>query len=88
VGRFGLDVRLIASAKAVMAAEEVYHHRTLPSGIEFAALEIPGRRTAGYEIRLFAGMAHGRMIRAAARVVETRLPRAPRPRPRNGYRRI
>ncbi|HKQ49827.1 MAG TPA: pitrilysin family protein [Phycisphaerae bacterium] len=59
------------SYKAVMAAEEVYHHRTLPSGIEFAALEIPGRRTAGYEIRIFAGMAHEPDDRGGlARVVE------------------
>jgi predicted Zn-dependent peptidase len=46
------------SYKAVMAAEEVYHHRRLPSGVEFAALEMPGRRTATYEVRVFAGLAH------------------------------
>ncbi len=50
--------RCNSSYNADMTATEVYHHRKLPSGVEFAALEMPGRRTATYEIRVFAGMAH------------------------------
>ncbi len=41
-----------------MTSAETYHHRKLPCGVEFAALEMPGRRTVTYEIRVFAGMAH------------------------------
>jgi predicted Zn-dependent peptidase len=54
-----------------MPAVETYHHRKLPSGVEFAALEMPGRRTTTYEIRVFAGMAHEPADRGGlARIVE------------------
>lgn len=39
-----------------MSANETYHHRRLDCGAEFAALELPGRRTASYQIRFLAGL--------------------------------
>ncbi len=35
---------------------ETYHHRTLASGVEFAALEMPGRRITSFQIRIVAGL--------------------------------
>lgn len=40
-----------------MPQQEKYHHRKLDCGVEFAALDMPGRRTAAYEIRVLAGLA-------------------------------
>ena len=40
-----------------MAQEEKYHHRKLDCGVELAALDMPGRRTASYEIRVLCGLA-------------------------------
>lgn len=39
-----------------MEHSETYHHRRLDCGIEFAALEMPGRHTAALNIRVAAGM--------------------------------
>lgn len=39
-----------------MERTETYHHRRLNCGIEFAALEMPGRHTAALNIRIAAGM--------------------------------
>jgi len=40
-----------------MERSETYHHRRLDCGVEFAALEMPGRFTAALNIRVAAGMA-------------------------------
>lgn len=43
-----------------MERSETYHHRRLDCGIDFAALEMPGRHTAALNIRVAAGMADER----------------------------
>ncbi|MFQ5501821.1 MAG: M16 family metallopeptidase [Phycisphaerae bacterium] len=35
---------------------ETYHHHKLASGVEFAALEMPGRRITSFQIRMVAGL--------------------------------
>lgn len=39
-----------------MSSKETYHHRKLKCGAEFAAIDMPGRRTASYQIRFLAGL--------------------------------
>lgn len=39
-----------------MEHSETYHHRRLDCGVDFAALEMPGRHTAALNIRVAAGM--------------------------------
>ncbi|MCB9851618.1 MAG: insulinase family protein [Phycisphaerales bacterium] len=39
-----------------MERSETYHHRRLDCGIEFAALEMPGRHTVALNVRVAAGM--------------------------------
>ncbi len=39
-----------------MAARETYHHRVLDCGVEFSAVELPGRRTTSLQIRVLAGL--------------------------------
>ncbi len=46
----------VFAIKPRMSAKEVYHHRKLKCGAEFAALEMPGRRTASYQIRFLTGL--------------------------------
>lgn len=41
-----------------MATPDTYVHRTLDCGVELAALQLPGRRTAAYDLRVFAGLVH------------------------------
>ena len=39
-----------------MERSETYHHRRLDCGIDFAALEMPGRHTVALNVRVAAGM--------------------------------
>jgi predicted Zn-dependent peptidase len=41
-----------------MSSPETFHHKRLKCGIEFGALDIPGRRTTAFELRVLAGTAH------------------------------
>ena len=54
-----------------MKSEERFVHRKLAGGIEFAALPLPGRHIAAYEIRVFAGLSNEPAdLGGLARVVE------------------
>ncbi len=39
-----------------MAERETYHHRVLDCGVEYSAVELPGRRTTSFQIRVLAGL--------------------------------
>ncbi|MBX3396582.1 MAG: insulinase family protein [Phycisphaerae bacterium] len=39
-----------------MSANEVFHHRRLACGAEFAAIALPGRHTTSFQIRLLCGL--------------------------------
>jgi len=39
-----------------MSTRETYHHRQLDCGVEFAAVQLEGRGTVSYQIRLLAGL--------------------------------
>lgn len=54
-----------------MSAKEVFHHRRLDCGAEFAAVELPGRHTTSFQIRFLTGMVDEPADRLGlARVVE------------------
>lgn len=54
-----------------MNRTETYHHLRLDCGVELAAIAIPGRRTATFEIRVLAGLADEPADRlGVARMVE------------------
>ncbi|MBK8270977.1 MAG: insulinase family protein [Planctomycetes bacterium] len=39
-----------------MSATEIFHHRRLSCGAEFAAVELPGRHTTSFQLRFLTGM--------------------------------